>query len=40
VVAAPGGGYGLSAVTPGRPARTASLADPSDLATALAAITP
>ncbi|MGW3985533.1 precorrin-3B synthase [Streptomyces sp. NPDC004830] len=40
VVAAPGGGYELSAVAPGRPARTASLDDPSDLATALAAITP
>ncbi|MGW0610584.1 precorrin-3B synthase [Streptomyces sp. NPDC002788] len=40
VVAVPGGGYELSAVTPGRPPRTAPLDDPSHLATALAAITP
>ncbi|MFD8149460.1 precorrin-3B synthase [Streptomyces sp. NPDC059720] len=40
VVAAPGGGYELTAAAPGRPARTALLDDPSDLATALAAITP
>ncbi|MEG8276476.1 precorrin-3B synthase [Streptomyces sp. AHA2] len=40
VVAVPGGGYELSSVAPGRQPRTAPLDDPSDLATALAAITP
>ncbi len=40
VVAAPGGGYELSAVTARRQPRTAPLDDPSHLATALAAITP
>ncbi|MFH0521117.1 precorrin-3B synthase [Streptomyces sp. M41] len=39
VVAAPGGGYELCAVTDGRRPRVALAEDPSDLATALAAIT-
>lgn len=39
VVAVPGGGYQLSLTVPGQEPRTAPMADPSRLATALAAIT-
>lgn len=39
VVAVPGGGYQLSLTAPGQDPRTAPMADPSRLATALAAIT-
>lgn len=40
VVAVPGGGYRLTRTAPGQDPRTASMADPGQLATALAAITP
>lgn len=40
VVAVPGGGYQLSRTAPGQDPRTTSMADPGQLATALAAIAP
>ena len=40
MVAVSGSGYQLSRTAPGQDPRTASMADPGQLATALAAITP